>query len=94
MGRDRRGLKIKLRNNLLMLTCVVSVKIHLYQFYLDAIRLFIGSVYSTRQRNPYNGYTCRRSKFEVWWFIFIDHLENPFIPAQFNAIRTLKSQNG
>ena len=30
---------LKLRNYLLMLTCVVSVKIHLYQFYLDAIRL-------------------------------------------------------
>ena len=50
---------------------------------------------STCQRNPYNGYTCRRSKFEVWFiYVFIDHLENPFIPVHFNAIRTLKSQNG
>ena len=61
-------------------------------YYFGLLGQFIQN--STRQRNPYNGYTCRRSKFEVWWFIFIDHLENPFIPAQFNAIRTLKSQNG
>ena len=25
---------------------------------------------------------------------FIDHLENPFIQVHFNAIHTLKSQNG
>ena len=50
---------------------------------------------STHQRSPYNGYTCRRSKFEVLYiYAFIDHLENPFIPVHFNAIHTLKSQNG
>ena len=57
-------------------------------YYFGLLGQFIQN--STRQRNPYNGYTCRRSKFEVWWFIFIDHLENPFIPAQFNAIRNIK----
>ena len=28
------------------------------------------------------------------FYAFIDHLENPFIPVHFNAIHTLKSQNG
>jgi len=34
MGLDCHGVKIKLGNHLLMLTCIFSVKIHLYQFSL------------------------------------------------------------
>ena len=34
MGLDCHGREIKLGNHLLMLTCIFSVKIHLYQFYL------------------------------------------------------------